>query len=193
MASRRTIRSEFQQLLLNLAVDVARDVAEEVRPRIANWVTGQAIPTVKSTVVSATTSTRRMATTIGKGRKRAVRVQAKVGPPESEPAVEPAPSEESHDVAAVIEAYRSGLSKVEARRRIVAALAANLSSEQQVQIARDAGIDGDGDTPELDAATITLTQKQLGESIQSMLETTPSLLSEQSLDALREILEAEPA
>jgi len=193
MASRRTIRSEFQQLLLNLAVDVARDVAEQVRPRIANWVTGQAIPTVKSTVASAATSTRRVASTIGKGRKRAIRVEAKVGPPESEPSVEPPPTAEPRDVAAVIEAYRAGLSKAEARRRIVSALAASLPSDEQVQIARDAGTGGDGDTPELDAATITLTQKQLGEGIQSMLDTTPSLLTEKSLDTLREILEAEPA
>ncbi|MEU4244471.1 hypothetical protein [Actinoplanes sp. NPDC026619] len=192
MAYRRTIGSEIQRLLRNLAVEVARDVLDEQRPRVIRWVNDRAIPAVRSTVASAATSARRTVTTIGQRRKRPVHVEAKVGPVEAEPAVEQGPTEAPHDVAAVIDAYRAGMSKAEARRRIVAALAANLSSEQQLEIARQAGIDDNGDTPELATATIALTQKQLGESIQLLLETTPSLVSEESLDALREILEAEP-
>lgn len=193
MANRRTIGSEIQRLLRNLAVEVARDVIEEQRPRITRWVNDRAIPAVRSTAASAATSARRTVTSISQRRKRPIHVEARVGPVEAEPAVEPGPEEAPHDVVAVIKAYRVGMGKAEARRRIVAALVANLSSEQQLEIAREARIDGDGDTPELDTATIVLTEKQLGESIQLLLETTPSLVSEESLEILREILEAEPA
>jgi hypothetical protein len=106
--------------------------------------------------------------------------------------VEAPPVDASHDVAAAIEAYRAGMSQAEARQRIVAALAARLFSEQQIAIVRNARIEVDGDTPQLDGATLALAQKQIGESVQLMLETAPALLAEDALVDLKKILGPAP-
>ena len=186
-------RSQFEQLFLKFATDVTREVLDHARPSVVKWVNEQAIPTVMaagsavaSAAASVATSAWRNVAAIGRGREHVVHVESTIGPAESEPAVEPAPAAASHDVAAVLEAYRAGMSRTEARQLIVVALASNLFTEQQRQVVRAAGSD---DNPEPDAATVTLTEQQLGESVQLMLETTPSLLSEQSLNDLREILE----
>ena len=144
-------------------------------------------------MASVATSAWRTVAGIGRGGNRAIRVEATVGPVEPAPAVEPSAAEASHDVTAVLEAYRGGMSRAEARQRIVAALAARLFSEQQLQMVRDAQITAGGDTSQLDSAMVTLTERQLGESVRLMLEASPSLLSEQSLGDLRNILEAESA
>ncbi|MEV6928147.1 hypothetical protein AB0M46_27140 [Dactylosporangium sp. NPDC051485] len=102
--------------------------------------------------------------------------------------VEVMPVDASHDVAAAIEAYRAGMSRAEARQRIVAALSARLFSEQQIAIVRNARIEDGGDTPELDSATLASMQKQIGESVQLILETAPALLGEDGMADLRKIL-----
>jgi hypothetical protein len=192
MASQPSVRSEFEQLFRKLAVDVTRDLLENARPHIVRWVSQQAVPAVASAVASVATSAWRTVASIGRGGDRAVRVEATVGPVEAEPSVEAAPADASYDVAAVLEAYRAGMSEAEARQRIVAALVARLFSEKQLQMVRDARIEVGSDAPELNSAMVTLTEQQLGESVQLMLAATPSLLSEQSLGDLRNILEAEP-
>ena len=73
------------------------------------------------------------------------------------------------------------MSRAEARQRIVAALAARLFSEQQIAIVRNARIEDGGDTPELDSATLASMQKQIGESVQLILETAPALLGEDGM------------
>ncbi|WP_433618315.1 hypothetical protein ACQP2P_20770 [Dactylosporangium sp. CA-139114] len=108
-------------------------------------------------------------------------------PVEAGVVVEVAPVDASHDVAAAIEAYRAGMSRAEARQRIVAALAARLFSEQQIAIVRNARIEDGGDTPELDSATLASMQKQIGESVQLILETAPALLGEGAMTDLRKI------
>jgi hypothetical protein len=137
-----------------------------------------------------------------KKKKRVVAVESHIGaepapvnpaPVEAGVVLEAAPVEASHDVAAAIEAYRAGMSRAEARQRIVVALAARLFSEQQIEIVRNARIDDDRDTAELNSATLALTQKQIGESVQLMLESTPALLAEDAMADLRKILGPAPA
>ncbi|WP_425690286.1 hypothetical protein [Micromonospora sp. DT201] len=137
-----------------------------------------------------------------KKEKRVVAVESHIGaepapgnsaPVEAGVVLEAAPVEASHDVAAAIEAYRAGMSRAEARKRIVVALAARLFSEQQIEIVRNARIVDDRDTAELNSATLALTQKQIGESVQLMLESAPALLAEDAMADLRKILGPEPA
>lgn len=85
------------------------------------------------------------------------------------------------------------MSQEEARQRIVAALAARLFSEQQIEIVRNARIEVDGDTPQLDSATLELVQKQISERVQLMLATAPALLAEDTLADLRNILSPAPS
>ena len=99
-----------------------------------------------------------------------------------------APADASDDVVGAIEAYRAGMSREEARQRIVAALAARLFSEQQIAIVRNARIEDDGDSTEL-----ALTQKQIGDSVRLMLESTPALRGENAMADLRSILSHGPA
>ncbi|WP_433065277.1 hypothetical protein [Dactylosporangium sp. CS-033363] len=102
--------------------------------------------------------------------------------------VEVTPVDASHDVAAAVEAYRAGMSRAEAQQRIVAALAARLFSEQQIAIVRNARITDGGDTPELDSAALASTQQQIGESLQLILETATTLLGEDAMADLRNML-----
>ncbi|WP_436653753.1 hypothetical protein [Actinoplanes sp. URMC 104] len=135
-----------------------------------------------------------------KKRKRVVAVEAHVeaqpAPVEAaaveaapmEVAAVAAPADASDDVVGAIEAYRAGMSREEARQRIVAALAARLFSEQQIAIVRDARIEDDGDSAEL-----ALTQQQIGDSVRLMLESTPALRGENAMADLRSILSHGPA
>ncbi|MEU4477827.1 hypothetical protein AB0F68_07140 [Micromonospora sp. NPDC023966] len=148
-----------------------------------------AIPAVGSAVASVATSAWRTLASIGSGGDQAIHVEATVGPVEAVRPVESAPAEASYDVVAVLDAYRAGMSKAEARRRIVATLAARLFADKQLQTVLDVRSEVGSNTMELDSAMVTLTEQQLGQGVQLMLEATPSLLSEQSLSDLRNILE----
>ncbi|MFG1833881.1 hypothetical protein [Micromonospora chersina] len=161
---------------------------------------GSAVVTAGSAVGSTVSSAWNKATR--KKKKRAVAVESHIGaepapvnpaPVEAGVVLEAAPVEASHDVAAAIEAYRAGMSRAEARKRIVVALAARLFSEQQIEIVRNARIDDDRDTAELNSGTLALTQKQIGESVQLMLKSTPALLAEDAMADLRKILGPPPA
>ncbi|MFJ5545789.1 hypothetical protein [Micromonospora chalcea] len=108
---------------------------------------------------------------------------ADAAPVETGVVVKVTSTDASHDVAAGIEAYKAGMSRAEARQRIVAALAARLFSEQQMAIVRNARIEDGGNTPELDSATLALTQ-----SVQLILQNAPALLGEDAVADLRKIL-----
>jgi len=172
-ATPQSARSEFEQLLRKLVFEVAAETLDEAKPHIKRWVTKTAVPAaasagtaVASTVGAIAASAWRKVAGTGPGDDRIVRVESRIGPA----AVEVGGGDPSDEVAAAIEAYRGGLSKAEARQRIVAALAPDPVGE----------------------AAVTLTEKQLGESIQLMIESTPSLLDERVLRDLRTILEADP-
>ncbi|SCG65201.1 hypothetical protein [Micromonospora inositola] len=255
-------RSELEDFLRELAVEVTLIALERARPHVERWVAETAVPAatsavasavpavgaavasagsavgaavasagsavgsaavtagsaVGSAVASAGSAVGSAAVTAGsavgstvssawnkatrKKKKRVVAVESHIGaepapvnpaPVEAGVVLEAAPVEASHDVAAAIEAYRAGMSRAEARKRIVVALAARLFSEQQIEIVRNARIDDDRDTAELNSATLALTQKQIGESVQLMLESTPALLAEDAMADLRKILGPAPA
>ncbi|MFE9960485.1 hypothetical protein [Micromonospora sp. NPDC005299] len=244
-------RSELEDFLRELAVEVTLIALERARPHVERWVAetavpaatsavASAVPAVGSAVASAGSAVGSAAVTAGsavgsavasagsavgsaavtagsavgstvssawnkatrKKKKRVVAVESHIGaepapvnpaPVEAGVVLEAAPVEASHDVAAAIEAYRAGMSRAEARKRIVVALAARLFSEQQIEIVRNARIDDDRDTAELNSATLALTQKQIGESVQLMLESTPALLTEDAMADLRKILGPAPA
>jgi len=57
-----------------------------------------------------------------------------------------------------------------------------------MEIVRNARIEDDGDALELDSATLALTQKDIGDSVHRMLESTPALLGEDAIADLRKIL-----
>ncbi|MFF0234792.1 hypothetical protein [Micromonospora sp. NPDC005254] len=112
MDSQSSLRSEFEQMFRDLAVDVARDVLENARPHIVRWVSEQAIPAVTaaipavgSAVASVATSAWRTLASIGSGGDQAIHVEATVGPVEAVRPVESAPAEASYDVVAVLNAY----------------------------------------------------------------------------------------
>lgn len=222
-------RSELEDFLRELAVEVTLIALERARPHVERWVAetavpaatsavASAVPAVGAAVASAGSAVGSAAVTAGsavgstvssawnkatrKKKKRVVAVESHIGaepapvnpaPVEAGVVLEAAPVEASHDVAAAIEAYRAGMSRAEARKRIVVALAARLFSEQQIEIVRNARIDDDRDTAELNSATLALTQKQIGESVQLMLESTPALLAEDAMADLRKILGPAPA
>ncbi|WP_328422697.1 hypothetical protein OG470_09230 [Micromonospora sp. NBC_00389] len=244
-------RSELEDFLRELAVEVTLIALERARPHVERWVAETAVPAATSAVASAVpavgaavasagsavgsaavtagsavgsavasagsavgsaavTASSAVGSTVSsawnkatrKKKKRVVAVESHIGaepapvnpaPVEAGVVLEAAPVEASHDVAAAIEAYRAGMSRAEARKRIVVALAARLFSEQQIEIVRNARIDDDRDTAELNSATLALTQKQIGESVQLMLESTPALLAEDAMADLRKILGPAPA
>jgi hypothetical protein len=149
---------------------------------------GSAAVSVGSAAVSAGST---VGSTASSAWNRLIRKQGKpveaapadAAPVETGVVVKVTSTDASHDVAAGIEAYRAGMSRAEARQRIVAALAARLFSEQQMAIVRNARIEDGGDTPELDSATLALTQ-----SVQLILQNAPALLGEDAVADLRKIL-----
>ncbi|BBH67747.1 hypothetical protein ACTI_44320 [Actinoplanes sp. OR16] len=106
---------------------------------------------------------------------KVTRTSKKAGP-EPTPAPPADPEQIAREVAAALGDYRSGIGIPQARTRIVAALAGRTSDEGAGMAA-------------LDRAPATLTDKEIGDGIRSVLEANPSLLDEIALTDLRRILE----
>lgn len=152
--------------LLELAELVARAiiVLDKAMPHIKGLWNDQALPAVKS-------AWNRVAGTRWTGR-HAESIAAK-------------PSQE---VIVEFEEPKVRMSKSEARERFTSAFAARLFSENQLRILRNAQIEDDVDPLRLEIATETLTAQQVGDRIRLMLEANPSLVSEETLAEIGEIL-----
>jgi hypothetical protein len=81
------------------------------------------------------------------------------------------------------------MSSAEARERFAAALMARLFSDEQMRILRNTPIQDDDDHLELENAMETLTPKQVGDSINLMLETDLALLDPGTMAELGKIQE----
>ncbi|MGW0435022.1 hypothetical protein ACWDV4_21090 [Micromonospora sp. NPDC003197] len=172
---RSSERSELEQMLRGLAFSLALYALERARPHVARLMTEQVLPAVKSGLVRALSR-----------RKSDDVLDAVVEPPVR---VVLEPADAAQEVSAVIKSYQAGMSREEARQRIVAALAARLFSDEQLRILRNARIEDEGDGPKVDGSAVVLTEQQLRDSIKLIFEATPSLLEERELVQLRKILD----
>ncbi|MEV6302225.1 hypothetical protein AB0M02_22605 [Actinoplanes sp. NPDC051861] len=165
--------SELKDLVKALALEATMRAAVAAAPHVERWLTQQALPAVKTAwnnqALPAMRSTWKFVS-----RKRAMAV---------EPAPEAGPirvtatvgEEPSRELVAALESFSTGTSEVDARERFVAALMAQLLSEDgqlflevQARMRHNAGAD------DLDAVST----EQVGESIKRMLEEDPALIDE---------------
>ncbi|MET0604623.1 MAG: hypothetical protein ABW167_21760 [Baekduia sp.] len=166
-------RSELEELLGNLMILGVLVAFEKAEPHVKRWWSEQAVPAVKS-------AWNKLA------RRREARSQVVVA--ESVTVSVEAPEDTGQEVVAALEAYKASMSSAEARDRFVAALMARLFSDEQLRILRDARIEHGEGPHALERAAEAVTAQQVGESITLMLEANPSLLNEQTLTDLGQIL-----
>ncbi|MER6382527.1 hypothetical protein [Streptomyces sp. NPDC001127] len=169
----RANEPEFGELLGALALLAAIVALEKAKPHVKRWWNDQARPAMKSTWS-------RLA--------RTRETDSQTITAESSILLEPVPAESSHELVAALEGHRASMGSVEARERFVAALAAMLFSEEQLRILRNSRIEDEDGPLGVDGAIETLTPKQVGDSITLILEANPSLLDEETLVEIGEIL-----
>lgn len=173
--SRMKERSELEDLLTKIALTVANEAWKRYEPQFKGWLHDRAFPAAEST---------------WKRFVKSRKADTQVASTESHTLMEPAPADTAKEVKAAIEAHRAGMSSAEARERIVAALAARLVDEEHLRMPCNARVEDESGPSESNSARATLTTKQLGDSIKLVLESDPSLLGEEALVELRNILEA---
>ncbi|MFJ8495911.1 hypothetical protein ACIRBZ_47460 [Streptomyces sp. NPDC094038] len=169
--SRAPERLEPEDIIEALVILIK--AAEWAAPRLNRWWNDRARPFMKST-------RNRLA--------RARKADSRAITPEPSALAESVSSQASQELVAALEGYRASMSSVESRERFVAALVARLFSEEQLRILRNARIEDEGGSLELNGLTDMLTPKQFEDSIKLMLETNPSLLDEETLAKIGKIL-----
>ncbi|NTW39432.1 MAG: hypothetical protein HGA44_06015 [Cellulomonadaceae bacterium] len=84
--------------------------------------------------------------------------------------------------------YRARMSSTEARERFVAALLAKAFSDEQMRLLRNVTIEDNGGAVAIGDALRPPTPQQIAETVRLMLERNPSLLDEDSLASLGDLL-----
>ncbi|MGI8333686.1 hypothetical protein ACRYCC_27365 [Actinomadura scrupuli] len=167
--SRARERLEPEEIIEILVILIK--ASERAAPHLKRWWNDQALPFVKST------------------RNRLARTRQDNSPDtpsESATLIESVPSEPSQEAIAELEEDRVSMSSEEASARFAAALMARLFSDEQLRILRNARIENENDSLELSTFE-KLTPQQIGDNIRLILETNPSLLTEESLAELGKI------
>ncbi|WP_144316985.1 hypothetical protein [Streptomyces sp. sk226] len=141
-------------------------------PRLKVWWKEQALPFAKST------------------RSRFSRTRKDVSSDVSEESVTvvgSTPAESSREVIAELEEDRVSMDGEEASVRFAAALVAKLFSDEQMEILRNARIEGEGGSLELSAVE-QLTLQQVMGNVGLILEANPSLVTRETLAELGKLL-----
>ncbi|MEV0899640.1 hypothetical protein [Actinoplanes sp. NPDC049802] len=184
--------SEFTNFVKELAVEAAMRVAVEAAPHIEKWLVQQALPAAKTALtqqavpaVKSAWSNRALpavrSTWSLVSRKRTSHDAIAAEPaPETGPirATATVGEEPLRELVAALEGFSAGTSGVDARERFVAALMAQLLSEDsrlfnevQARVLRNVGAEDLNMESELGPA-------QVRESIKRMLEEDPALIDE---------------
>ncbi|WFE38153.1 hypothetical protein [Micromonospora sp. WMMD998] len=190
--------TEFQDLVKRLALEAAMRVAVAAAPHVERWLVQQALPAAKTALTQQAVPAVKSAwsnqalpamrsTWNFVSRKQASRDAIAA---ESVPAPDPIRvtatlgEEPSRELARALESFGAGGGEVDARERFVAALMAQLLSEDgrffhevQARVLRNAGVE------DLDEVGV-LGPEQISESVKRMLEEDPALI-----DALIRALE----
>ncbi|MEU0765465.1 hypothetical protein ABZ351_38160, partial [Streptomyces microflavus] len=141
-------------------------------PHLKRWWKDQAIPFAKST------------------RSRFSRTRKDDGSDESDESItlaERAPQGPSREAIAELEEDRVSMGSEEASARFAAALMAKLFSDEQMEVLRNARIEGEGGSLE-SCAVEQLTLQQVMDNVRLALEVNPSLLTRESLAELGKVL-----
>lgn len=154
--------TEAERLIGNLLLLGALMVAEKAKPHVERWWAEHARPALKAKWDSLADSRSRKADR----RARPAEAPAAVETPAALAAEEPA------EVADALDAYKFRMSSDEARARFVTAITARLVSDEQLEILRNARIEGHDGPLDLQS----LTPDQIGQALTAMLEAKPSLL-----------------
>lgn len=171
-------RAELEALLGALMALGVLIAVEKAKPHVTSWWNGKAVPALKS-------ARNRLARS-----RRGGRLGATSG---SSTPIESAPTESSQENTAVAEECQYSMSSAEARERFVSALAARLSSDEQLGILRNSRIEDEDGRLESGSAAEVLTARQVVESVALRLEANPSSIDKRMLEELEKILEGSRA
>ncbi|MGW6573271.1 hypothetical protein ACWGAN_14000 [Streptomyces sp. NPDC054945] len=140
-------------------------------PRLKRWWEGQALPFAKST----------------RNRFSRARRRDSSDPSDESATLDgSAPPEPSREVVAELEEYRVGMGGEEASARFAAALMARLFSDEQMEMLRNARIEGEGGS--LGSRAVgEVTLQQVMDNVRLALEANPSLLTKESLAELGKV------
>ncbi|MFK3981385.1 hypothetical protein ACI2K4_13530 [Micromonospora sp. NPDC050397] len=184
--------SEFKDLVKALAMEATMRAAVAAAPHVERWLvqralpaaktalTQQAVPAVKSAWNNQALPAMRSTWNLVSWKQTSRGAIAPESTPEADPIRVTATvgEEPSRELVAALESFSAGTSDVDARERFVAALMAQLLSEDgrlfnevQARVLRNAGAEN------LEMAS-ALGPEQVGESIKRILEEDPALIDE---------------
>jgi hypothetical protein len=165
---------EEGSLLAALAVLGVVVAAQKAAPHLKRWWHGQAVPYLKKSRDEL---------------RENRRSRGRVADAESTALAPSVSREQSQEVLAALDDYRSNMSSAEAQERFVAAVAARLFSDEQLRMLRSARIDDAEPASAVASALETLTPEQLAESIALMIESKSSAPHDEVLAELKTILD----
>ncbi|SCF17316.1 hypothetical protein GA0070607_6451 [Micromonospora coriariae] len=164
--------SEREMEMLGALLILGATAVGRAKPQVTKWLAEQAVPAVRSTW----------------NRLRSREPDRAATRAEQTAAAEAAPSTETQDVVAAIEAYRASMSTEEARNRFLAALVTRLYSEDQLRMLREARIEDVDGLLELDGMVEPLTAEQLRSAIRALLDEDAFLVGDGAQAELGKIL-----
>lgn len=184
--------SEFKDLVKALVLDATMRAAVAAAPHVEKWLVQQALPAARHTLTQQAVPAMKSAwnnqalPAMRSTWKLVTRKRASRGAIAAEPEREEAPirvkaklgEEPSRELVSALESFSTGTGDVDARERFVAALMAQLLSEDgrlfdevRARVLRSTEIDD----PDLETA---LSPDRVGESIKRILEEDPALIDE---------------
>ena len=168
-------RRENAELLAEVLVQIGLRLAEKAAPHVRKWWHEQALPGVKAKWNDqALPSVKAKWSSVARSRTSDRRAEA---------------AEDLQEVDTVSGDQRTIMSGAEARERIAAAVLARTYSDGQLRLVRNARVVDEGDDGAIELeATDDLTPQRIGEYVTLMLEANPSLLGEDTLAELGQLV-----
>ncbi|MFE9802894.1 hypothetical protein ACFYP6_29170 [Streptomyces goshikiensis] len=168
-------RRESAEFLAEVLVQIGLRLAEKAAPHVRKWWHEQALPAVKAKWNDrALPSVKAKWSSVARSRTSDRRAEA---------------AEDLQEVDTASGDQRTTMSGAEARKRIAAAVLARIYSDGQLRLVRSARVVDVGDDGPVELeATDDLTPQRIGEYVALMLEANPSLLGEDTLAELGQLV-----
>ncbi|MGW1761948.1 hypothetical protein [Streptomyces mirabilis] len=172
--AREQERRENAEIVAEIVFQIGLKVAEKAAPHVRKWWSEQALPVVKTRWNDQALPSVKAKWTSVRSRTSARRAEGAAGVQEA---------------VTVSGDQRKSMSGAEAQKRFAAAVLARIYSDGQLRLLRNARVvdEGEGGPVEV-GATDDLTPQRIGEHVALMLEANPSLLGEDTLAELAQLV-----
>lgn len=167
-------RRENAEFLAEVLVQIGVRLAEKAAPHVRKWWNEQALPAMKAKWTNqALPSVKAKWSSVTRSRMSDRRAEA---------------AECLEEVDTVSGDQRTTMSGAEARKRLAEAVLSRIYSDGQLRLVRNARVVDEGEDGPVELATDDLTPQRIGEYVALMLEANPSLLGEDTLAELGQLV-----